>query len=113
MGTVYVAINDDHSVLLERRSKKGLLGGMLGWPGSEWAIEPTNHLEPIEADWRSVNESVRHTFTHFHLDLTIKFALNVKSVPRIGKFISREEFNPNDLPTVMRKVWGKVSKLLE
>ena len=30
VGTVYVAINDDHSILLERRSKKGLLGGMLG-----------------------------------------------------------------------------------
>jgi A/G-specific adenine glycosylase len=53
VGTVYVAIRNDKSILLERRSKKGLLGGMLGWPGSEWAIMPTDHLEPIEADWRS------------------------------------------------------------
>ena len=113
VGTVYVALNDDHSMLLERRSKKGLLGGMLGWPGSEWAIIPTDHLEPIEADWRSVNEPVRHTFTHFHLDLTIKIASNVKSVPRVGKFMSKDEFNPNDLPTLMRKVWDKASEFLE
>ena len=113
VGTVYVAINDDHSILLERRSKKGLLGGMLGWPGSEWAIMPTDHPEPIEADWRSVNEPVRHTFTHFHLDLTIKIGSNIKSVPRIGKFIPKDEFNPNDLPTVMRKVWDKASEFLE
>jgi len=113
VGTVYVAIRNDKSILLERRSKKGLLGGMLGWPGSEWAIMPTDHLEPIEAEWRSINESVRHTFTHFHLDLTIKIASNIKSVPRVGKFISKDEFNPNDLPTVMRKVWDKASKFLK
>ena len=48
VGTVYVAINDDHSILLERRSKKGLLGGMLGWPGSEWAIMPTDHQNQLK-----------------------------------------------------------------
>ena len=112
VGTAYVAIRNDRSILLERRSEKGLLGGMLGWPGSDWNITPTDHLIPLDADWHTLNETVRHTFTHFHLELTVKVASNVKSTPRIGKFLTKEDFKPNDLPTVMRKVWIKASKFL-
>ena len=36
-GAVYVAIRFDGAVLLERRAGRGLLGGMLGWVGSDWA----------------------------------------------------------------------------
>ena len=35
-GTAYVARRNDGAVLLEKRPERGLLGGMLGWPGSEW-----------------------------------------------------------------------------
>ena len=84
---------------------------MLGWPGSDWAIAQAEHLEPLDAGWITFNNTVRHTFTHFHLELTVKFALNVKAKPRIGEFLSMEDFNPQDLPTVMRKVWSMVSKL--
>ncbi|MGY9044052.1 MAG: A/G-specific adenine glycosylase [Rhodobacterales bacterium] len=111
VGIAYVAINGDQSLLLERRPDKGLLGGMLGWPGSDWAITQAQHLEPLDADWITLNNIIRHTFTHFHLELTVKFASNVKTKPRIGEFLSMEDFNPQDLPTVMRKVWSMVSKL--
>ncbi|MEW2914413.1 A/G-specific adenine glycosylase, partial [Leisingera sp. JC11] len=35
-GIVYLAESADGTWLLERRPDKGLLGGMLGWPGSDW-----------------------------------------------------------------------------
>jgi A/G-specific adenine glycosylase len=113
VGIAYVAIRNDKSILLERRSEKGLLGGMLGWPGSDWDNVPSNHTEPLKADWHTLNEPVRHTFTHFHLELTIKIAFNVKGTPRVGKFITKENFKPDDLPTVMRKVWIEASKFLK
>ena len=35
-GTVYLARRTDGAWLLETRPETGLLGGMLGWPGSDW-----------------------------------------------------------------------------
>ena len=39
-GHVYIAQSSDGAFLLERRPDKGLLGGMLGWPGSDWSETP-------------------------------------------------------------------------
>jgi len=105
VGVVYVARERDGSILLERRPDKGLLGGMLGWPGSGWAEEQMEHSPPIVGDWLTLNEVVKHTFTHFHLELTIKLANDVTGVPTSGRFIAKDRFEPADLPTVMRKVW--------
>lgn len=105
VGIAYLAIQTDGAVLLERRPDKGLLGGMLGWPGSGWSVEPTEHSPPLDATWVTLNTPVRHTFTHFHLELTVKMASDVTGSPTTGKFIDKSAFNPKDLPTVMRKVW--------
>ena len=48
---------------------------------------------------------VRHTFTHFHLRLSVMTArLPLDAAPDRGHFRPRAEFRPADLPTVMRKV---------
>ena len=39
-GHVYVARRSDGAWLLETRPGSGLLGGMLGWPGSDWGEAP-------------------------------------------------------------------------
>ncbi|MEM9438038.1 MAG: A/G-specific adenine glycosylase, partial [Pseudomonadota bacterium] len=36
-GTAYVAFREDGAILLETRPEKGLLGGMLGFPTTEWS----------------------------------------------------------------------------
>jgi A/G-specific adenine glycosylase len=105
VGVVYVARRGDGAVLLERRPDKGLLGGMLGWPGSDWAIEQIFHSPPIDADWVTLNTAVRHTFTHFHLELTVLLATDVTELAKVGRFYGGTDFNATDLPTVMRKVW--------
>ena len=106
MGTVYVAKREDGAVLLERRPNRGLLGGMLGWPGSVWSEQTASHEPPISLDWAELTEIVRHTFTHFHLRLTVKSArAKASDIPAHGAFVSAENFNPYDLPSVMRKVW--------
>ncbi|MAI59106.1 MAG: A/G-specific adenine glycosylase [Rhodobacteraceae bacterium] len=107
-GVVYFVEREDGALLLETRPENGLLGGMLGWPGSEWEEKPTN-ATPFDADWTVLRGEVRHTFTHFHLRLTIRTAvvgMNVESDR--GVFMPRGDFNPSNLPTVMRKVYDLV-----
>ena len=109
-GVAFVAIRKDGAVLMERRPDKGLLGGMLGWPGTEWCEEAVQGQPPIDGEWKQVGD-VRHTFTHFHLELAVFVAEVVDGDPSTGSFLPREKFSPSDLPTVMRKVWDVASKL--
>ena len=105
LGIAYVGRREDGAWLLERRPDKGLLGGMLGWPGGAWGEAPEDH-PPVAGNWRELGEEARHTFTHFHLRLAIRVAaLPMDTTPAQGVFLSAAEFRPSDLPTVMRKVF--------
>ncbi|WP_170417254.1 A/G-specific adenine glycosylase [Ruegeria atlantica] len=104
-GHVYIAQGSDGALLLERRPDRGLLGGMLGWPGSEWSDAPIE-APPFATDWLLLSGEVRHTFTHFHLILRIWTA----TLPADKSFddlivIEKHKFRPSDLPTVMRKAY--------
>jgi len=70
-GIAYIARRADGAWLLETRPDKGLLGGMLGWPTTQWDENPPP-APPIDADWVTLNEPARHTFTHFHLVLSVQ-----------------------------------------
>ena len=81
---------------------------MLGWPGTEWDEEMPDETPPIVADWTTLNAEVRHTFTHFHLRLTLRTATVANKVqPNKGEF---QPLNPRALPTVMRKAYDLASK---
>ena len=112
-GVAYLARNTNGAWFLERRPEKGLLGGMLGWPGSDWVdvTQKVVTLPPFEANWMDVPGQVRHTFTHFHLILTLQF-VEIDTVPKHekGDFISPSDFRPSDLPTVMLKAFDLVSQ---
>ncbi|MBE9638222.1 A/G-specific adenine glycosylase [Salipiger mangrovisoli] len=109
-GIAYLVKRVDGAWLLERRPDSGLLGGMLGWPGSEWSEEAPADMPPIRAEWKTLNVEARHTFTHFHLCLTVKTALvPMERQPERGTFVAPEVFDPEDLPTVMRKAFTLTS----
>ncbi len=99
-GTVWLG-HRDGAILLERRPERGLLGGMLGLLGDGW--DGAGGAAPAPADWQEVGE-VRHTFTHFHLLLTVAVGRIEGAVQR-GSWVPLAEFRPADLPTVMRKAW--------
>lgn len=107
-GTVFLGQRADGAWLLETRPDKGLLGGMLGWPGSDWVDANTPMPEvppPCPADWQLITGEVRHTFTHFHLVLHVFHAQLGDPTPTQGSFVLPEDFRPSDLPTVMRKAF--------
>lgn len=101
-GFAYVAQTSSKSWILQRRPEKGLLGGMLGWPGSDWATE-AQHIPPFDADWVELGE-IKHTFTHFHLFLRVMVASDIRNTPKDHITLGANEFQASDLPTVMRKV---------
>ncbi len=105
LGIVYVVRRGDGAWLLETRPDKGLLGGMLGWPGSDWGDDPQPD-PPLDAAWVELDGEARHTFTHFHLRLKILTAtVPDHTQPARGQFVAHEQFSPASLPTVMRKVY--------
>ncbi len=100
------------SILLRRRADKGLLGGMMEVPCTDWldqksaAASPENQEHWAENGWKQ-GRTVQHTFTHFHLELQVfatdadmhadaaeKFGGDWAPLPDLDKFA---------LPTVMRK----------
>ncbi|MQY41805.1 A/G-specific adenine glycosylase [Epibacterium sp. SM1969] len=105
-GHIYLARSEAGDWLLERRPDKGLLGGMLCWPTSEWGDAPTDS-PPFAAEWQELGAEVRHTFTHFHLILRVHTAKLPEDyhpdAPRL--MVSRHQFDPKDMPTVMRKAF--------
>lgn len=104
LGAVYIARRPDGAWLLETRPDSGLLGGMLGWPGSDWTETPPAAKVPFAAPWQPLPGEVRHTFTHFHLRLAVQVA---QVSPEAGfegaQAIPAAVFDPDSLPTVMRK----------
>ena len=105
LGHAFLARRADGAWLLERRPPKGLLGGMLGWPGSAWSADPAWE-PPMAADWQPLGAEVRHTFTHFHLRMALYTAsVPLGAAPDRGEFLPPQAFRPSDLPTVMRKAW--------
>jgi A/G-specific adenine glycosylase len=73
-GAAYL-LTRGNAVALVRRPARGLLGGMLGLPTSDWRAEPWTRAEaiaaaPVAADWRPAGE-IRHVFTHFALTLAV------------------------------------------
>lgn len=108
-GVAYVVLRADGAVLMETRPPRGLLGGMPGFPGTDWGEAPAP-APPLPADWRLFPGAVSHTFTHFHLVLDVAVA----RVPA-GAAPDRGDFRPPApaaLPTVMAKVWARASAAL-
>ncbi|NJC40017.1 A/G-specific adenine glycosylase [Brevundimonas alba] len=96
-GMAWVLRDDQGRIGLVRRPDKGLLGGMLGLPTSDWAAAPVETAPPVPANWRETG-SVEHVFTHFAL------TLQVRAGQGGGDFIWLPEAEAlASLPTVFRK----------
>lgn len=104
-GTLWLARHADGAWLMETRPDRGLLGGMLGFPGSDW--DGAGGPAPLQTDWHRLGE-VRHTFTHFHLILDVMLAQTATPANR-GSYVAQSAFRPSDLPTVMRKAYDLAS----
>ena len=101
-GIAYLARRADGAWLVQTRPETGLLGGMLGWPGTEWTTDLPEEAPPIQCEWRNPGVEVRHAFTHFQLRLSLRVAqLQNDAQTDCGHFVAG--LRREDLPSVMRK----------
>ena len=93
-GVAYVAWRGE-KVALIRRPPKGLLGGMLGLPTSEWTLVPPR----APAGWIDAG-AIEHAFTHF--SLTLQVVVSKSSAPEGVEWMAAADAR-EALPTVFRK----------
>lgn len=96
-------------LLLRRRPEKGLLGGMMEVPSTPWQAEVCSETEaqeaaPLEAAWRALPGQVRHTFTHFHFEVTVWAARSEGAAAESGRWVPLDRLADEAIPTVMRKI---------
>jgi A/G-specific adenine glycosylase len=96
-------------LLLRRRPEKGLLGGMMEVPSTPWNAEACSAAEarraaPLEAAWRELPGQVRHTFTHFHFEVTVWAARSATAAAECGRWVPLDRLADEAIPTVMRKI---------
>ena len=112
-GIAFWITNPTGAVLLRRRPEKGLLGGMMEVPSTNWVegVLPDRKTAAMAAPlqmaaWDEISGTVRHTFSHFHLELNVVTASvdKVNTVPQDCMWCQPREFEEQALPTVMRKV---------
>jgi len=106
-GNVYWITNDTGDVLFHQRPNKGLLGGMIGLPTSNWEKEEQGleHPEFLQ-NTKAGNLSVFHTFTHFDLELRLYRGELLDLNPDL--FWSDPLKQSEKLPTVFRKAFDIV-----
>lgn len=114
-GIAFWIENTDGAVLLRRRPEKGLLGGMMEFPSTDWReadwpLEEAFASAPVTTKWTALPGVVSHTFTHFHLHLTVVAANGcpVKQASAIWSLPDR--LGDHALPTVMKKIARHVDK---
>ena len=108
-ASVYWLLNGRGNVLLRRREEKGLLGGMMEFPSTDWLEEkiPTKetfNFAPAAADWQMLSGKVRHTFTHFHLELKVLKGIAEEEMVTDGVWCEIDKLDNYALPTLMKKV---------
>lgn len=108
-GLAFWTVRWDGAVLLRKRPPSGLLGGMMEvpstpWRDSPWPLDEALRLAPFPVTWKPLAGVVRHTFTHFHLDLAVVAGVARGGALPAARWVPPEDLEAQALPTVMRKV---------
>ncbi|MFZ5836255.1 MAG: A/G-specific adenine glycosylase [Pseudomonadota bacterium] len=110
VGAVFWLTRRDGAVLLRRRPEKGLLGGMMEFPGTPWGDKMPDlaPYAPAGCAWRALPGTVRHAFTHFKLTLGVYTGECTRASPIDGIWVQPARLGEYALPSLMRKVAAHV-----
>lgn len=104
-------------VLTRRRPMRGLLGAMTEFPSTPWRVVDQSggpgscrHASTAEKSnrWRLSGQVVRHSFTHFNLELEIALApvtgVRRERLDKLGAWVPVDQLDQYPLPSLMQKV---------
>ena len=108
-GVAFWLRRADGSVLLRRRPARGLLGGMMEVPSTDWCEGGVGEAEiraaaPVAVEWRRLPGAARHGFTHFELELEVLTADIDGGAAVEGVWCPLHRLGEHALPTAMKKV---------
>ncbi len=99
-------IERDGAVWLVQRPEKGMLGGMRALPDNDWSARSDGIAPPpLDGNWRHLG-TVRHSFTHFDLDLQLMLYSGsdwVRLEQEKGEWWPVAELSRAGLPTLFAK----------
>ncbi|MFC3124134.1 A/G-specific adenine glycosylase [Pseudoroseomonas globiformis] len=109
LGVHFLLRDGAGRMLLQRRPPRGLLGGMLGLPGTPWRESGWTPEEAITyapapgLDWHALPGEARHGFTHFELRMTL---LTAEAPPglEVGGEWWRPDAAQDALPGAMQRL---------
>lgn len=106
-GNIYwVSIGKTEHILLEKRPEKGLFGGMTGFPTSEWCengeISHPEHIMTLGEPQKIDHMLVRHSFTHFDLELQ-GYRIKARKKPQQMLSVPKKELLKSGLPSLFQK----------
>lgn len=101
------------NVLIRKRPEKGLLASMMEIPSSAWStdfnLEKALKEAPLKLNYKLQPGTLRHTFTHFHLDMQIATA-ETKSKQK-GLWVHPKDFQDYAFPNLMKKIIKASTKI--
>ncbi|MCX8505453.1 MAG: A/G-specific adenine glycosylase [Alphaproteobacteria bacterium] len=112
-GVAYWLKRGDGTVLLRRRVEKGLLGGMMEFPCTNFSEDEKIGFDlgaariaaPLTtAKWRKLEGRVTHIFTHFRLEIIVLAAEVRLADGNLGQWVKPDSFDTIALPTLFRKI---------
>lgn len=109
-AAVFWLENGDGAVLLQRREERGLLGGMMEFPSTDWregawpdSVE-RDEGAPVSTSWEQLPGEAVHIFTHFKLRMQVFVAITGRLENTVGTWVLPSDFGSYALPTVMKKI---------
>lgn len=106
-GYVYwVSDSKSGDILLEKRPEKGLFGGMIGFPTSEWLesgeIEHPEAVLKLGMPVLLKDHLIRHSFTHFDLELQ-GYRVTAAKLPKSAHLVAKKDLQKSGLPSLFQK----------
>ena len=122
-GAAFVAMTRRGEIYLRKRGDSGMLAEMSEVPSTRWSVNQNGETEisaaPFKGDWKYSGD-IRHTFSHFHLELKIYHCLLDRPVTVLvenndpaccqqnGWWVAREDVMQEALPNLMKKALALV-----
>ena len=118
VGAAFFAVRPNGAFLARRRPPKGLLASTMELPGGAWRVGElaavTAAEAPFEADWRRLDASIEHVFTHFTLRLGL-FGTEARFArpPEGCEWIAPDEIGAAGFSGLMRKAAEQAARSWE
>jgi A/G-specific adenine glycosylase len=113
-GVAFWLQNANQDIWMRKRPLRGLLGGMIEVPSTDWREKLWTEAEiqefaPLNVKWTLCEGLVTHSFTHFHLHITVWAGITSSNTNADGFWYAPNRLSELALPTLMKKIISHVT----